>query len=208
MKRYQIDKLASNILEATVAAIDHVKDDITKTIHGVMIWRATAQTFIPGKVLLYLHEGKPKSFDQVDFKLDLTLLKTAVPPDLPTVLKDGDPLRDAFIKAHRLKKNLDWWSEPTFVPRLLVSVEIDHVMTALKGRIEDLDLAAGAGFDVYDGNPGAIVHARPEGSMNKAIHHDLRAKLHTDVQRQAFAQLCYEDATRQAWLLKLATTSV
>src|SRR6185295_2403226 len=57
MKRYKIDDFATNVLEAAVAAIDAVKDDVTKTIHGVVIWRDTPQTFIPSKVLLYLKEG-------------------------------------------------------------------------------------------------------------------------------------------------------
>lgn len=203
MKRYKIDMLASNVLEAAVAAIDKVKDDVTKTIHGVMIWRDTAQTIIPSKVLLYLREGKPRSFAQANFKLDLQLLKTAVPPSYPWVQENGDPTRDAFIKAHRLKKNLNWWGVPTVVPRLLVSVEIDRATASLKERIENLDLAVGARFDVYNGHPELIEHVKPEGSMNKAIHKDLRAKLRTEVQRRKFAEICYEDKARRAWLIEL-----
>jgi hypothetical protein len=208
MARYKVDHLAANVLEAAVSAIDAVKDDVTKAIHGVMIWRDTAQTFIPSKVLLYLHEGKPRSFDHADFKLDLKLLKTAIPPDLTWFQRNGDPIRDAFIKAHRLKKNLDWWGQPPFVPRLLVAVEIDHVVRpAIKGRIENLDLAAGAAFDLYDGDPSAVTHAITEGQMDKAIHKDLRLKLHTDVQRREFAEICYEDQARRDWLAKLAAVS-
>jgi hypothetical protein len=205
MKRYKIDRLASNVLDAAMAAIDAVKDDVPQTIHGALIWRDTADTFIPSKVLLYLHEGKPRSFEQADFKLDLHLLKTAIPPSLPAFLKDGDPIRAAFIKAHRLKKNLDWWGQPLFVPRLLVAVEIDHVVRpAIKGRMEDLDLAVGAAFDLYDGNPSSITHAVAEGEMDKAIHKDLRLKLHTDNQRLEFAETCYEAQARRDWLAKLA----
>jgi hypothetical protein len=126
-----------------------------------------------------------------------------VPPSVPWFQQNGDPTRQAFIKAHRLKKNLDWWGVPTVVPRLLVSVEIDRAVAPFKKRIEDLDLAAGAGFDVYDGHPELIEHVKPEGSMNKAIHKDLRAKFRTDVQQREFAELCYEDKARQAWLIKL-----
>lgn len=205
MKRYKIDHLAANVLEAAVKAIQAVQEDITKTIHGVTLWRDTAQTFIPSKVLLSLHEGKPKSFDEAEFKLDLQLLKTAIPPSLPWYLKNGDPIRAAFIKAHRLTKNLEWWEQPLFVPRLLVAVEIDHVLRpAIKGRIEDLDLAAGAAFDLYDGDPSSVTHAISEGAMDKAIHKDLRLKLHTDHQRLDFAELCYEDQARRGWLAKLA----
>lgn len=205
MKRYKIDALAANVLRAAMEAIEAAKDDIPQTIHGAMIWRDTADTFIPSKVLLYLHEGKPRSFEQAELRLDLHLLKTAIPPSLPSFLENGDPIRAAFIKAHRLKKNLDWWGQPLFVPRLLVAVEIDHVLRpAIKGRIEDLDLAAGAAFDLYNGNPSSITHAIVEGELDKAIHKDLRLKLHTDNQRLEFAEICYESPARRAWLATLA----
>jgi len=205
MKRYKIDDFATNVLEAAVEAIDAVKEDVTKAIHGVMVWRDTPQTFIPSKVLLYLKEGKPKSFDQADFKLDLHLLKTAIPPSLPDFLRNGDPIRAAFIKAHRLKKNLDWWGQPIFVPRLLVAVEIDWVLRpSLKGRIEELDLAAGAGFDIYDGDPSGVTHAIADGAMDKAVRKDLRLKLHTDNQKLEFAEICYELQERRDWLTSLA----
>jgi hypothetical protein len=201
MKRYKIDSLAANVLRATMEAIELVKDDIPQTIHGAMIWRDSAQHILPSKVLLYLHEGKPKSFEEAEFKLDLKLLKTAVPPSYPWFLQNGDPIRAAFIKAHRMKKNLDWWGQPLFVPRLLVAVEIDRVLRpAIKGRIEDLDLAAGAAFDLYDGTPEEVRHAYFEGEMDKAVKRDVRLKLKTDVQRVEFAEICFESPARRAWL--------
>jgi hypothetical protein len=205
MKRYKIDELATDVLESAVEAIQDVQEDITKAIHGVMIWRDTNQTFIPSKVLLYLKEGKPKSFDQADFKLDLHLNKTAIPPSLPAFLRDGDPIRAAFIKKHRLTKNLDWWGQPLFVPRLLVAVEIDWVLRpSLKGRIEELDLAAGAGFDIYNGDPSSVTHAIADGAMDKAVRKDLRLKLHTDNQKLELAEICYELQERRDWLTTLA----
>jgi hypothetical protein len=201
MKRYKIDALAANVLRASLEAIEAAAENISQTIHGMLIWRASAQTFIPSKIGLYLHEGKPKSFEEAEIKLDLKLLKTAIPPSYDAFLKDGDPIRAAFIKAHRLKKNLDWWSLPTVVPRLLIAVEIDRVVRpAIKSAIEHLDLPAGAAFDLYDGNPSGVTHAIAEGQMDKAIKKDVRLKLKTDVQRVAFAEICFESPERRAWL--------
>ena len=204
MKRYSIDKLASGLVASAVTTIAKAAKKSKKPIQSVVMWRDSSETFIPFTALLSYKPGKPQGYSRSDLKLLVMPPKTSVPPSLFRIEEKGDPVREAFIKANGLSKKDDWWSDVLSVPRLLVGIEIDRALAGLKEGLEEAGVPLGPKFAVYSGDPDKTEPIQPEGKLEKSIARDLRAKLKTAAQRQAFAELCYEDPERQAWLLELA----
>lgn len=204
MKRYLIDKLAADVTWLTAVTIEVPVKHLKKPIQSVVMWHDSAETFIPQQILLSFKAGTPRGYDQTDLALVLVGLNTDVPGSVFTVEDCGDPVRDEFIRTYKLDKKEDWWGEHLAVPRLLVVREIDLVLHDLQATLEDFGVPVASRFAVYNGDPDKIEPIRVKSEPTDAIEDDLRKKLKTAAQRKAFAQLCYDDKKRQAWLLKLA----
>jgi hypothetical protein len=111
-------------------------------------------------------------------------------------------VRDEFLRRHKLPKDTEWWGDVLCAPRALVGIEIDRALLGLKATLVGFGVPVASKFTVYTGDPDETLPVRA-GGLEKAIQRDL-AKLTTAVQRKAFAELCYEDPKRQAWLLRVA----
>jgi hypothetical protein len=206
MKRYLIDKLAEGMLESAAAAIAKATKKSKKPIHSVLMWRDSSETFIPFTALIFFSAGKPRGFAGHDLRLLVLPPTTFVPSSLYAVEGKGDLVRAEFIKANKLKKTDDWWGDVLSVPRLLVGIEMDRVFSRLKDVLEEVDVKLAPKFVVYSGDPDATEPIKESRKLDRAVASDLKKKLKTAAQKQAFAELCYHSKDRQAWLLKLAGT--
>jgi hypothetical protein len=204
MKRYLIDKLAADLLENTEIAIRTATKYAKKPIQSVVLWHDTSETFIPHQALVSFKPGAPRGPMKTELTLSIPKPRSSVPQSLIYFEDEGDPVRDEFIRIHKLSKQAEWWGEVLSVPRLLVVMEIDRVMVGLKERLQQFGIKLAPKFAVYNGDPDKIEPLEREGSMDDAIRDDLRAKLKTPAQKRAFVEICYKDPERQRWLLALA----
>jgi hypothetical protein len=204
MKRYSIDKLATDLLHRTAATIEVPAKHLRKPIQSVVMWHDSAETFIPQQVLLSFKAGQPKGYAQMDLALVLFGPETNVPYSQFAFEANGDPVRSEFIRTYKLDNREDWWGEILAVPRLLVVLEIDLALHGLKTTLEESGAPVAPKLAVYNGNPDTIEPIETESAPPDAIRDDLQRKLKTPVQRKAFAELCYDSKKRQDWLLKLA----
>jgi hypothetical protein len=204
MKRYLIDKLAKELAWETAVTLSVPAKHLRKPVHSVVMWHDDAATFIPQELLVAFKAGPPRRYDQYDLALNLHTPETAVPMSQFSVEEDGDPVLEELLRANKLDKKIEWWGEVLSVPRLLVAVEIDRALAGLQDTVGGMGVPLAPKFAVYNGDPDKTELLRKEGSLDDAIRDDLRAKLKTSAQKKAFAEICYEDKKRQAWLLKLA----
>ncbi|HEY8211701.1 MAG TPA: hypothetical protein VIG99_29665 [Myxococcaceae bacterium] len=204
MKRYLIDKLAEGLLESAVAAIAKGTKGAKKPIQSVVMWRDSSETFIPFTALISFTAGKPQGYGAADLRVTVLAPKTSTPTSLYEVEGKGDRVRDEFIKANKLKKTDDWWARVLSVPRLLVGIEMDRALMGLKAGLEEAGVKLAPKFAAYNGDPDKTEPIKESDKLAKAAASDLKKKLKTAEQKQAFAELCYQGKERQAWLLELA----
>lgn len=204
MKQYQIDKLALGVLDGTVKAIKKGTKGSKKPIRSVVMWHDTCESYIPFTALIYFSAGKPQGYGQSDLRLAVIPPKVLIPVSVYDLERNGDRVRDDFIKTNKLKKANDWWEDVLSVPRLLVSIEIDLAMTNLKDELERAGVKLAPKFAVYNADPDKTEPLQKEGMMDNAVARDLKKKFKTAAQKKAFAELCYQSKERQAWLIRLA----
>jgi hypothetical protein len=201
MRGYLIDKLAADVLEATVKAIVKGKKKIKKPISSIVLWYDSAESFIPQQLLINFRSGKPFGYFYADLKLDLDIPRTRVPYSVYSVEGKGDPVKDAFIQEYKIKSKSEWWAERLATPRILVRIEINLGLAPLLSVLKGRNIPVSRTCAIYNGDPDGVEIIQKKQNFDRAIQRDLKRKLKTATQRKAFAELCYSDLRKQEWLL-------